>query len=336
MDLTTRYLGLTLPHPIVPGASPLVDDLDAVKRLAEAGAPAIVMHSLFQEQVGHGASRTLYELESRVDGFSAARAEQPRPYHMSLGPDEYLAQLARVKAATGLPVIASLNGTTANGWLEYAALLEQGGASAIELNVYQLATDLEESGASVEHRLLRILHAVKQRVTIPVAVKLAPHYSAFANLARELDALGADGLVMFNRFYQPDIDVERLEVAPRLELSTPAELRLRLRWTAILAGRVRASLIVSGGVHGPEDVVKAVMAGADGVQMVSALLQRGPEYLRVVLDGLRGWLAEHDYDSLGALRGSLSLFRCPDPSAFERANYLRVLQTWKRPERSDR
>jgi dihydroorotate dehydrogenase (fumarate) len=330
MDLSTRYLGIPLPHPIVPGASPLVDDLDAVKRLAEAGAPAIVMHSLFQEQVARGASRPVHDFHPQGDAFTAARAEQPRSYNLALGPEGYVEQLRRVKEATGLPVIASLNGATANGWLEYATLLEQGGASAIELNVYQLATDLEESGASVEHRLLRILHAVKQRVKIPVAVKLSPYYSAFAHLARELDALGADGIVMFNRFYQPDIDVEQLEVAPELELSTPSELRLRLRWAAILAGRVRASLIVSGGVHGAEDVVKAVMAGADGVQIVSALLKHGPGHLRVVIEGFRRWVAEHDYDSLAQLRGSLSLLRCPDPAAFERANYLRVLQSWKR------
>jgi dihydroorotate dehydrogenase (fumarate) len=247
----------------------------------------------------------------------------------ALGPDRYLEQLRRIREAIAVPVIASLNGVTARGWLEYAVLLEEAGASALELNIYRVPSDPAEDGASVEARVLDVFRAVRAAVRLPLAVKLSPFYSALGHLARALDALGADGLVLFNRFYQPDIDVEALDVVPALQLSDPAELRLRLRWLAILHGRVRPALAASGGVHTGLDALKAVLAGAHAVQMVSALLRHGPDRLTLVRGSLERWLEEHEYDSLAQAQGSLSLLRCPDPTAFERANYLRVLQSWR-------
>jgi dihydroorotate dehydrogenase (fumarate) len=328
MDLTSSYLGFALPHPLMPGASPMVDDLDMVRRLEDAGASAIVMHSLFEEQIA---------AEEDVRGQQAGGApwfgEVPscmraRPI-FALGPDRYLEQLRRIRQAVAVPVIASLNGVTTSGWLEYAVLLEQAGASALELNVYCVPTDPAEPAAAVEARVLDVFRTVRAAVRLPLAVKVSPFYSALAHLAGALDALGADGLVLFNRFYQPDIDPETLDVVPALQLSDPAELRLRLRWLAVLHGRVRPSLAASGGVHTGLDAIKAVLAGAHAVQMVSALLRHGPERLTLVRDSLERWLEEHEYDSLAQAQGSLSLLRCPDPTAFERANYLRVLQSWR-------
>jgi dihydroorotate dehydrogenase (fumarate) len=327
MNLQTTYCGLTLPHPLMPGASPLVDDLDVVRRLEDAGAAAIVMHSLFEEQVEREWLRKAH-LDAQTESFAEALTFLPRADEFALGPDRYVEQLRRVKEAVRVPVIGSLNGTTPSGWLHYAGLLEQAGADALELNVYYLATDASETSAAVEARTLDILRTVKASVTIPVAVKLSPFFSALAHFAAELDALGADALVIFNRFYQPDIDVEALETVPTLHLSESFEILPRLRWLAILAGRVRASLAITGGVHTPVDAVKAVMAGADAVQMVSALLKHGPEHLAVVRTGLVAWMEEHEYESLAQMRGSMSHARCPDPGAFERANYARVLQSW--------
>lgn len=328
MDLSTQYLGLTLPHPLLPGASPMVDDLDTVRRLADAGAPAVVMHSLFEEQIHGERSRTLHDLDAHADASAEALTYFPRPEEFALRPDAYLEQIRRIKAATGLPVIGSLNGTTVSGWLEHAALIEQAGAAALELNVYRVVTDPDEPGAAVEARIIDILSAVKQRVRIPVAVKLSPFFSSLPSFARRLDEAGADGLVLFNRFYQPDIDEEALEVTARLELSTSSELLLRLRWLAILSGRIRCTLAASGGAHTARDAIRAIMAGAHGVQMVSALLHHGPGALRAVLDAVRAWMEEHEYESLAQMRGSMSLERCPDPAAFERANYMRVLHSF--------
>jgi dihydroorotate dehydrogenase (fumarate) len=330
MDLSTKYLGFDLPHPLMPGASPLVDDLDAVRRLEDAGASAIVMHSLFEEQIREEQILTAYNLEQAAS-FPEAMAYFPRSEEFVLGPDQYLAQIRRIKEAVSVPVVASLNGVTHRGWLRYAALIEEAGADALELNFYHVATDPFEPGRQVEAVLLDIVRTVKKAVEIPVAVKLSPFFSSFAHLARELDQAGADGLVLFNRFYQPDIDVEALEVVPRLHLSGSAELLLRLRWMAILSGRLRASLAVSGGVHTAQDVVKAVMTGAHAAQMVSALLRQGPDYLRTVRIALERWMEEHGYESLQQMQGSMSLLRCPNPAAFERANYMRILQSW-RPE----
>jgi dihydroorotate dehydrogenase (fumarate) len=329
MDLSTTYLGFTLPHPLLPGASPLVDELDTVRRLEDAGAPMITMHSLFEEQITREQLATAHHLDTHTESYAEALSYLPTPETFALGPEEYLEQLHRIKRAVAVPVVASLNGTTEGGWLSYARLLEQAGADALELNVYSIATDFEESSEILERRTVQMLWSVKNAVGIPVAVKLSPFYTSVAHFARRLDEYGADGLVLFNRFYQPDIDVEALEVVPTLRLSSSAELLLRLRWLAILSGRVRPTLAVTGGVHTAVDAVKAVMAGAHAVQVVSALLKRGPERLATLRDELARWLEEHEYSSLAEARGSMSLLRCPDPAAHERGNYMTILQSWK-------
>jgi dihydroorotate dehydrogenase (fumarate) len=329
MDLSTTYLGLSLPHPLMPGASPLVDDLDMVKRLEDAGAAAIVMHSLFEEQIIGERAQTLRHIEAHTDSFAEAPSYFPDRSGVSVGPEFYLEQIRRIKAAVRVPVIGSLNGTTATGWLEYARMIQQAGADALELNFYIVATNPQEDGHAVEQRALDILSKVKASVTIPVAVKLSPFFCSFAHFASQLDSLGVDGLVLFNRFYQPDIDVDMLEVVPRLQLSDSSELLLRLRWLAVLSGHVRASLAVTGGVHTAVDAVKSVMAGAHAVQLVSALLQHGPERLQTIREEMVRWMEEHEYHSLGQMQGSMNLMRCPDPQAFERANYLRVLHSWR-------
>lgn len=329
MDLSTTYLGFELPHPFMPGASPLVDDMDTVRRLEDAGAAAIVMHSLFEEQIVGEQVATHAYLQQPAESFAEALSYLPEPDDFALGPEEYLAQLQRIRAAVGIPVIASLNGTTLGGWLEYAGLMEQAGASALELNLYQLATDLNESSQALEQRSLEMVRAVSEAVRIPVAVKLSPYYTALAHLARQLDDAGAGALVLFNRFYQPDIDVEELAVDRSLRLSDSSELPLRLRWLAILSGRVKASLAVTGGVHTGVDAVKAIMAGAHAVQLVSALLKNGPEYLAVLRRETESWLEEHEYASLRQMQGSMNLSRSPNPKAFERANYIYILQSWE-------
>jgi dihydroorotate dehydrogenase (fumarate) len=328
MDLSTKYLGLELPHPLMPGASPLVDDMGMVRRLEDAGASAIVMHSLFEEQIASEQREALL-FESHAESHAEAVSYAPDPGIFALGPDEYLEQIQRIRAAVSVPVIASLNGTTPQSWIEYARLIEQAGAHALEVNVYHLAIDPMENGEDVELRTLQISEAVKGAVSIPVAVKLSPFFSAFANFARKLDDAGADGLVIFNRFYQPDIDVEALDVLPTVHLSDSGDLLLRLRWLAVLSGRVRASLAVTGGVHTSLDAIKAVMAGAHAVQMVSALLRRGPEHLRRVREEMAQWLEEHGYESLRQMQGCMSLARSGNPAALERSNYMRVLQSWR-------
>lgn len=322
MDLTTTYLGLTLRSPLMPGAGPLCDDLDAARGLEDAGAGALVMRSLFEEQVTRAEAALLRELG---DGRG------PPAAGFQLGPHEYLEQLRRLKAAVSVPVIASLNGTSDDaGWLEYARWIEAAGADALELNAYHMATDPLECATAVEQRLLDLLSAVRAQVSLPVAVKLGPYHSALPHLARALVDRGAAGLVLFNRFYQPDIDLEALEVVPALHLSDPSELPLRVRWLAVLSPLVDCSLACSGGVHGPLDAVKAILAGAHAVQLTSALLQHGPERLRAVEDGLRAWLEAHGHRSLAAVRGAMSRARCPNPQAYERADYVRLLHTWRR------
>jgi dihydroorotate dehydrogenase (fumarate) len=332
IDLSTTYLGLRLPHPLMPGASPLSTDLDMVRRLEDSGAAAIVLHSLFEEQIVSEELAQYMAVDAPSDSHAEARSYLPDPGIFALGPQDYLEHIARVKDAVSVPVIASLNGTTPASWIEYARLIEQAGANALEVNVYHLATDPLETGEDVERRTLDVVAAVRDAVTMPLAIKLSPFYSSLANLARRLEELGADGLVLFNRFYQPDIDVDNLDVLPRLNLSSPAELLLRLRWIAILSGRYRGSLAVTGGVHNALDAVKAVMAGAHAVQMVSALLRRGPEMLLRVRRDMENWLEEHGYTSLEQMQGSMSHGRSPNPGALERANYTRVLQSWRPTE----
>jgi dihydroorotate dehydrogenase (fumarate) len=317
----------------MPGASPLVDDLDTVKRLEDAGASAIVMHSLFEEQITREQLASVRNILVHENSFAEALSYFPRVDEYALGPDRYLEQIRRIKALVGVPVIGSLNGTTPEGWLAYAKQIQEAGADAVEINFYHVATDPKETGADVERRLIEVVRLVKAAVTIPVAVKVSPFFSSLPHLAQQLDGLGADGLVLFNRFYQPDIDPEALEAVPRLNLSTSSDLLLRVRALATLSGRVKASLAATGGVHTSLDALKAVMAGAHAVQMVAALLQHGPQHLRVVREELARWLQDHEYASLRQAQGSMSLEHCPDPEAFERGNYMRVLQTW-RPSRA--
>jgi dihydroorotate dehydrogenase (fumarate) len=321
-------MGFKLPHPLLVGASPMVDNLDTVRRLEDAGAALIVMHSLFEEQIVSEELATVQALDGAEESFPEAVTMFARPADFRLGPDAYLEQIARIKEAVGIPVLASLNGTTDSGWLAYAGLIEQAGADGLELNLYELASDFDESSEEVEQRDLRVVRAVREFVSIPVAVKLSPFYTSLAHMAHCLDAIGIDALVLFNRFYQPDIDIENLEVQRVVHLSTPAELLLRLRWLAILSGRVKASLAATGGIQGAADAIKALMAGAHAVQMVSALLARGPGHLGEILRALTQWLEEHEYESLRELQGSMNLLRCDNPKAYERANYIKILQSW--------
>lgn len=329
MDLSTNYLGLDLAHPFMPGASPLVDDLGTVKRLEDAGASAIVMDSLFEEQITREQVATLRHTEAHNEFFAEARSFLPDPDWFRLGPEEYLDHLRRVKRAVAVPVIGSLNGTTLGGWLEYARLMEEAGADALELNIYSLASDPETDSQSLEDRTVEMVRAVKGAVTIPVALKLSPFYTSLAHTANRLVGAGADGLVLFNRFYQPDIDVDELEVVPTLHLSDRTELTLRLRWLAILTSQLEVSFAVTGGVHTALDAVKSVMAGAHAVQVVSALLKQGPQVLATIRGDMVTWMEEHDYHSLAQMRGSMNLATCPDAEAFGRANYIKVLKSWR-------
>jgi dihydroorotate dehydrogenase (fumarate) len=329
MDLSTTYLGLNLPHPLMPGASPMVDDLDTVRQLEDAGAAAIVMHSLFEEQIAREQVATFVHTESHGQSFAEALTYFPSPKAFALGPEEYLEQVRRVKQAVSVPVVGSLNGFTDGGWLDYAKLIEQAGADALELNVYFLGSDPDEAGASIEERTIRMVEAVRGAVGVPVAVKLSPYYTSLAHFASRLDETGVDGLVLFNRFYQPNIDAEELQVSRQIHLSTSVELPLRLTWLALLSPKVKASLAVSGGVHTLLDVVQSVMAGARAVQLVSCLLKLGPSHLATLKNELAQWLEEHEYHSLRQMQGSMNLEACPDPAVYERANYMLMLQSWR-------
>lgn len=329
MDLSTTYLGLRLSSPLMPGASPLVDNLDTVKRLEDCGAGAIVMHSLFEEQIAGEQLSSIYHMEVYADSVAEALSYFPSTREFAFGPDEYLEHIRKVKKTVSIPVIASLNGSTPGGWTEYAKQIAQAGADALELNVYHLATDPQETGAGLEQRLLEVARAVKQSISIPLAVKISPFFSSLTNLCCQLDQLGVDGIVMFNRFYQPDIDLELLEAVPRLQLSSSAALLVRLRWLAIVSPHVQASLACSGGVHTGADAIKAIMAGARAVQIVSALLEHGPERLKAIRDEMTQWMEANEYSAVRLMQGCMSLVRCPDPHAFERANYMRVLQSWR-------
>ncbi len=328
MNLTTTYLGMELAHPLMVGASPLADDLDTARRLEDAGASAIVMRSLFEEQIEGEHDASVEHFEMFADSFPEALSFFPAVGEFAMSPDAYLEQIRRLKEAVHVPVIASLNGLRISGWLRYAELIEQAGADALELNVYHVATEARETLYSVEQQIREVARNVREAVKLPLAVKLSPFFTSLPHVAMELRTTGIDGLVLFNRFYQPDIDLDDVSVVPRLHLSDSSELLLRLRWLAILSGRCTASLAVSGGVHAATDAVKAIMAGAHAVQVVSALLIHGPGRLKVLLDGLKAWLEEHEYDSIRQMQGCLSLAHCPDPGAFERGNYMRVLNSW--------
>jgi dihydroorotate dehydrogenase (fumarate) len=326
-SFATTYLGLKLAHPFMLGASPLTTHLDNVRRLEDAGCAGICMHSLFEEQIAEVASGGVPHLFHPLPEIAVKRFGFQIPERYPLWPDEYLEQIRRIKGAVTVPVIASLNGVSADGWLKYASLIEQAGADALELNAYYLATSRQDSPSHIERHVCALVRKLKTRIRIPLAVKLMPFYTAFASLAGRLEAAGADGLVLFNRLYQSDLDVETMVLRSNLRLSTSAELLLRLHWLAVLSGRIKPSLAVTGGVHTVLDAVKALMSGAHAVQMVSAILQQGPQHFSHILQGVRDWMARHEYDSIDSFRGRLSLSQCPTLH-FERLNYLRVLQTW--------
>lgn len=327
MDLSTEYLGFKLPHPFMAGASPLADELDTVRRLEDAGAPLIILRSLFEEQIVGEQLDAEHAFDMHADSFSEAQSHLPNVDDYVLGPEEYLEHLAKVKGAVDVPVIGSLNGTSLGGWLEFANLMKEAGADALELNMYQLVTDPAESGEDMEQRSVDIVREVKDRTGLPLAVKLSPFYSSLAHFTRRLEEAGANGVVLFNRFFQPDIDIDELEMTRSLHLSNSSDLLVRLRWMAILSGRTDLSLGMTGGVHTTSDAVKSIMAGAHAIQMVSALLRNGPEYLYTIRRKVIEWLGDHQYESLEQMRGSMNLERTPDPRAYERANYITILQT---------
>ncbi|HOW61608.1 MAG TPA: dihydroorotate dehydrogenase-like protein [Candidatus Contendobacter sp.] len=329
MDLRTTYMGMELQHPIVASASPLSGNLASIKRLEDAGAAAVVMFSLFEEQLQHESAALEYLMTAGTESFAESLNYFPEMDDYTVGPDSYLELLRQASAAVDIPIIGSLNGITNTGWIEYAQLMQEAGAKGVELNIYYIPADLTTSGREVEERYVEIVKAVKAAVTIPVAVKLSPFFSAIGSMAKALDEAGADALVLFNRFYQPDFDLDKLEVTPDLHLSTPDEIRLPLLWIAVLHGRLRASLGATRGVHTPVEIVKYLMAGADAVMTTSALLKNGVDYLTTLRDGLRTWMEMHRYVSVAQMKGSMSQRNVADPTAFERANYIKTLESYK-------
>jgi dihydroorotate dehydrogenase (fumarate) len=329
MDLSTTYLGIPLKNPIVASASPLSRTLDGMKHLEDAGVAGIVMYSLFEEQIHHEAGELDHYLSYGTNSFAEALSYFPEPEAFNLGPDEYIELLHAAKKALGIPVIGSLNGITPGGWTSYAKKMADAGADAIELNVYYIPTDPALTSHEVEDRYLEVLKAVKSAVRIPVAMKLSPYFSSMANMAHRLDVAGADGLVLFNRFYQPDIDLEALEVQPGVVLSNSDALRLPLRWIAVLYGKVKANLAATSGIHTAHDVLKMLMAGADVTMMCSAFLKHGPQHVSQVLKDLNTWMLEHEYVSVKQMKGSMSQKSVADPSAFERANYMKALTSYR-------
>jgi dihydroorotate dehydrogenase (fumarate) len=329
MDLTTTYLGLTLRTPLVPSASPLSEDIDSIRRMEDAGAAAVVLYSLFEEQLVLDKYELHHHLTAGTESFAEALTYFPEPTEFHLGPEGYLDHIRKAKAAVGIPVIASLNGTSLGGWTSYAKQMQEAGANALELNVYYIPTDPQQTAEQVEQTYLDILQAVKATVTIPVALKLGPFFSNMARMARRLDAAGANALVLFNRFYQPDIDLEALEVRPHVLLSTPQAMRLPLTWIGILYGRIRADMAATSGVHAAEDVIKLLMVGANVTMLCSALLQQGIEHIRTVEQGVRDWMETHEYSSVRQMRGSMSQQNVADASTFERAHYISSLHSYK-------
>ncbi len=328
MDLSTTYLGMTLKNPLVPSSSPLTEDIGNLRAMEDSGAAAVVLYSLFEEQITHE-SHTLNEhLLQGTDSFAEALSYFPDTGKFMRSPEVYLEHIHKAKEALDIPVMASLNGVSAGWWIEYAKNIEQAGADALELNIYYLPTDLHMTGAEVEEMYLEALREVKTAVSIPVAMKLSPYFSAMANMAQRLSAEGANGLVLFNRFYQPDIDLENLAVVPNLQLSSSVELRLPLRWMAILYGRIAADLALTTGVHTVTDVLKGVAAGANVTMLASELLKHGIKRLEILRNGVAAWLVEHEYESLEQLHGSMSQINVAEPAAFERANYMRVLDSY--------
>jgi dihydroorotate dehydrogenase (fumarate) len=331
MDLTTNYLGLKLRTPLVVSASPLSEEIDNIKRMADAGASAVVLYSIFEEQLRQDRLELNRNLENGTNSFAEALTYFPEPKEFRLGPEEYLKHIAAAKKATKIPIIASLNGSSNGGWTSYAKQIQQAGADALELNIYYIPTDLHLTGTEVELTYIEILKEVKAAVKIPVAVKLSPFFSNFANMAKRLDDAGADGLVLFNRFYQPDIELETLEVKPNLLLSTPMAMRLPLRWVAILHGKLRANLAATSGIHRAVDVVKMLLAGADVTMLCSTIIRHGIPQIAMIERDLVDWLEEHEYESVAQIKGSLSQKNCAEPAAFERAQYMKALTGYSLP-----
>jgi len=328
MDLSTDYMGLKLASPLVPSASPLSRDLDNIRKMADQGAAAVVLWSLFEEQIEHEAAELDHYLQYGTEMFAEAITYFPQPQQYELGPDAYLQHITQAKKAVDIPIIASLNGVSAKGWTSYARRMQDAGADALELNVYYIPTDPALTSARVEQVYFDVLAAVKSTVSVPVAMKLSPYFSSTAAMLKRLDEAGADALVMFNRFYQPDIDTHELEVRPGLVLSTSADSRLPLRWVAIMYGKLRASLAATGGIHTADDAAQMILAGADVTMMCAALLTNGIEHLAAVRDGLVDYMKQKGYESVGQMKGILSQQKCPEPSAFERANYMKSLRSF--------
>jgi dihydroorotate dehydrogenase (fumarate) len=332
VDLATEYLGLKLSNPLVPSSSPLTGDAATARRLEDAGAAAIVMPSLFEEEVHQSEESVARFLHEQAIGFGEADSFLPVPEECSTPLDEYLELLATLKASLDIPVIASLNGISNDGWIRYGKRLEEAGADALELNVYYVAANVDESAAEVESRYVQMLYELRQHISLPVCMKLSSQFSSPGHFVRSLEASGASGVSLFNRFYQPDIDLVSREVLPKLDLSSPYESLLRIHWLAILHGRVNLSLAATGGFHGAEEVIKAIMAGADVVHLCAVLLKQGPGRLTVILDDIRRWLAQHEYDSLQQLKGSVSQQHAIDPAAYQRTNYVKLLEGYRSPQ----
>ncbi len=329
VDLATTYMGMRLKNPIVPSASPLSASLDNIKRMEDAGAAAVTLHSLFEEQIEFQAEALTHFLERGTESFAEALTYFPATHEYRREPDDYVEHIRKAKEAVGIPIIASLNGVSPGGWTGYAKRFEEAGADAVELNVYFIPTNPHLMSYDVEDLYVKLLKDVKKHVSIPVAMKLSPYFSAMPHVASMLDAEGANALVLFNRFYQPDLDIEALDVTPNLQLSTPVEMRLPMRWIAILYGRIDCSMALTSGIHTSDDVIKAVMVGADVANICSVLLKEGIGKINDLLLGVTTWLEEHEYESIEQMKGSMSHKSVPEPAAFERANYMKVLNSYK-------
>jgi dihydroorotate dehydrogenase (fumarate) len=328
MDLSTKYLGLTLSSPLVASASPLCEEIGNIRKMEDAGAGAVVLQSLFEEQLTLESNDLDRSLSETGESYAESLSYFPNLNGYKLGPDAYLEHIAKAKVAVKIPVIASLNGSSQGGWLQYAKKMEQAGADALELNIYNVPTDPDVAAAGIEQSYIDLVSQVRGSIQIPVAVKVAPYFTAMASFASRLDKAGVGGLVLFNRFYQPDFDLEALEVVPSLQLSTSYELLLRLHWVAVLSGKIKADMAITGGVHTAHDVLKSMMAGAKVAMMTSALLKRGIDYLFTVKADLKQWMEEHEYESIQQMQGSMNQKSVANPNAFLRANYLKVLSSY--------
>ncbi len=329
MDLKTKYLGLELINPVVASASPLSQEVDNVKKLEDAGVSAVVAYSLFEEQISHESGELDHFLSHHAESYAEATSYFPEPEEFVTGPYEYLDHIANLKKAVDIPIIGSLNGVSAGGWVDYAKSIQDAGADALELNIYYVATDPNLTGQEVEDMYIETIEAVKKNLSIPVAVKLGPFFTAFANFAKRVDNAGADGLVLFNRFYQPDFDLEKFEVVPNIELSGNWEMRLPLRWLSILYGNIKADLAATSGINTGVDVIKIMMAGGKAAMMASELLKKGPERVTGVLAEIKEWMEEKEYESIQQMQGSMSQKSVAEPAAFERANYMKALRSYR-------